>query len=137
MTERAISLPFSFDSSGGVSYTTDDRKIWQDRVVLAVMTLLGERVMRPGFGTNARGVAFESLSDAVSVVKEEVNIGFATWLKDLKITSISCSASPDDGKLVVEVSYTRGVSSSDIETVSVKTALLTRSGEILLEVTNG
>ena len=59
MTSRAISLPFSFDSSGGVSYTTDNKKMWQDRVVLVVMTLLKERVMRPTFGSSAKATVFE------------------------------------------------------------------------------
>jgi hypothetical protein len=41
MTEKAISLPFGFNESGGISFTTDIKKIFQDRVVMVVMTSLG------------------------------------------------------------------------------------------------
>jgi phage baseplate assembly protein W len=137
MTERAISLPFSFDSSGGISFTTDDKKIWQDRVALVVMTLLNERVMRPGFGTNAKGVAFENISDAVALIKQEVTIGFATWLRDLKLIDVICSTDKDQAYLTAEVTYSKGINDSIAETVSFKTAILNRSGETILEVTNG
>jgi len=44
--ERAIALPFSFNSAGELSYTNDEKKIIQDRLVLAIMTRPGERVMQ-------------------------------------------------------------------------------------------
>ena len=57
---KAISLPFAFDQSGSIAYTKDEKKIWQDRVVLVLMTRLGERLMRPTFGSEIGDSLFES-----------------------------------------------------------------------------
>lgn len=135
MTQRAISLPFSFDSSGGVAYTTDERKIWQDRVVIVVMTGLKERVMRPGFGTNTKKTVFENTNDAISIIKQEVTSGFAEWLKPLSLTNVLGSVD-SDGTLNIEVQYKLGVS-TQTESVKIKTALLSRSGDTILEIPNG
>jgi phage baseplate assembly protein W len=83
MTQRAISLPFAFDSTGAVAYTTDSKKIWQDRVVLVVMTRLNERLMRPSFGTSVQELTFENYNEALAHVKQIVSIGFSRFLPSL------------------------------------------------------
>ena len=69
---KAISLPFSFDANGSIANTDDQKKIIQDRVVLVVMTLIGERVMRPNFGTYTRRTTFENYETAMSLVTQEI-----------------------------------------------------------------
>ena len=136
MTQRAISLPFSFDSSGGIGYTTDEKKIWQDRVVLVVMTGLEERVMLPAFGTNVKKTVFETINDALAIIKQEVSYGCATWLKQLSLTEVVGTVDNADGYLSIEIRYKLGVS-DQVDSVKVKTAILSRSGDTLLEITNG
>lgn len=70
--QKAITLPFAFDSFGSVAYTEDEKKIWQDRVVLVVMTSLNERIMRPTFGTTVNATIFENVNDAVSLIQQSV-----------------------------------------------------------------
>lgn len=136
MTQRAISLPFSFDSSGGIGYTIDEKKIWQDRVVLVVMTGLEERIMIPSFGTNVKKTVFESINDALSLIKQEISYGFATWLKQLSLVDVVGTIDNADGYLSVEIRYRLGAS-NQVDSVKVKTAILNRSGDTLLEITNG
>ena len=135
MTERAISLPFSFDSSGALSYTTDEKKIWQDRVVLVIMTLLTERVMRPTFGTTARDSVFENESTAESAIKQAIAVGFAQWLKPLTLTQVVVTIDPADGYLVATVQYKYEKEKNE-QSVKIKTAILSRSGDVILEVSN-
>lgn len=135
MTERAISLPFSFDSSGALSYTTDEKKIWQDRVVLVVMTRLSERVMRPTFGSTAPDTAFESETTAESAIKQAIAVGFAQWLRPLTLTQVTVSIDPTDGYLVATVQYKYEKERNE-QSVKIKTAILSRSGDVLLEVNN-
>ena len=85
---KAISLPFSFDSNGGVAYTTDDRKIWQDRVVLAVMTYFGERVMRPNYGSSVEEATFENTTTAISMINQAIAGAFSFWLPDLALGKV-------------------------------------------------
>lgn len=133
MTERAISLPFSFDSSGSVAYTTDEKKIWQDRIVLVVMSRLGARVMRPTFGSKAPDAAFESQQTAESSIRQAIEVGFAQWLKPLTLTQVIVAVDPTDGYLVATVQYKYEKEKNE-QSIKIKTAILSRSGEVILEV---
>jgi phage baseplate assembly protein W len=133
MTEKAISLPFSFDSSGAVSYTTDEKKIWQDRVVLVVMTRLTERIMRPTFGSTAGNSVFESESTAESIIQQAVAVGFSQWLKALTLTDVTVTVDPADGYLLATVQYKYEKEKNE-QSVKIKTAILSRSGDVILEV---
>lgn len=133
MTQRAISLPFSFDASGSVSYSSDEKKIWQDRVVLVVMTRLNERVMRPTFGSTASSALFESAAAASNTIKQAVATAFSNWLPDLILTEVVMSTDPTDGYLVAEIRYKYNQNENE-QSVKIKTAILNRSGEVIREV---
>lgn len=132
---KAISLPFSFDSDGRVSSTQDFKKIVQDRVVLVVMTAINERVMRPNFGTNVRNAIFENVNNALSIIKQEVEVGFSNWLSYLYVISVD-GYLDQDGVLNVTINYKYGTS-ANTETVTIKTATLTQSGAVITEVPYG
>lgn len=133
MTERAISLPFSFDSAGSISYTTDEKKIWQDRVVLIVMTRLNERVMRPTYGSEASNSLFENTNSAINLLKDTIATAFSNWLKDLILVDVSVYTDAADGYLVAEIFYKYNPVENE-QSVKIKTAILSRTGEVLLEV---
>jgi len=130
-SDSAIILPFSFNSSGGISYTTDIRKIWQDRVTLVVMSLVGERVMRPNFGTNTRGADFENTSNALSLIQSEIAAGFSTWLPNLTLLEVTGAVDPVDNSLNINVSYQYGLGTTD--SVVLRNAILDSTGSILSE----
>ena len=98
------------------------------------MTTLTERVMRPAFGSAIRYSNFENPDNASSVVQQATTIAFNNWLPYL--TLLGTNASIDsDGLLNITVTYKNGPSKSP-QTVSVKTAILSRSGEVIVEVPN-
>jgi phage baseplate assembly protein W len=134
MTEKAISLPFGFNESGGISFTTDIKKIWQDRVVMVVMTSLGERVMQPSFGSDAKLATFEPIENAQVAIQQAVAVAFSRWLPQLSLTAVESTFDETEEALNVEVTYNYGAALDD--TVTIKTAILNRSGEVLLEVPN-
>lgn len=132
---RAISLPFTFDSDGRIASTTDYKKIIQDRVVLVVMTSVSERVMRHNFGTNVRSSIFENLNSALELIKQEIEVGFSNWLPYLYLLGID-GALDQDNYLNITIHYKYG-SSANAETVTIKTATLTQSGDVITEVPYG
>jgi phage baseplate assembly protein W len=132
--ERAISLPFSFNSAGEIGYTTDLKKIIQDRVVLAVMTKLQERVMRPNFGSDVYDSLFETQSTAEGIVRQAITGCFSTWFPYLNLRTIQ--ATLIDEVLEFDIYYSKG-KGNEIESVNVKTSLLTRAGEVIKEISNG
>jgi phage baseplate assembly protein W len=132
--ERAISLPFSFNSAGEIAYTTDLKKIIQDRVVLAVMTKLQERVMRPNFGSDVYDSLFENISTAESIVSQAVTGCFSAWFPYLSLRSVKATLINE--VLEFDVYYSKG-KGNEIEAVNVKTSLLTRAGDIIEEISSG
>ena len=132
---QAITLPFSIGPNG-VGKTTDISKIWKDRVYGVVLTSLNERVMSPNFGTEVKAAVFLSVDDAMASIKESVHIGFSRWLSALTLNSVIGSLDSAEGNLNVEILYSIP-GTIDEQSVSLKTAILSRSGDVLLEVTNG
>lgn len=135
MAQRAITLPFGFDASGGVSYAVDEQKIWQDRVAIVVMTKLRERVMRPTFGSSVPNVVFENISTGFTLAKQAIESSFTTWLPQLNLVSVTGEV--DDVANAIYIQITFKYREQDEATVRLKTAILNRAGETILEVTNG
>mgnify|MGYP003335944982 CR=1 FL=1 len=130
--QNAIALPFSFDSSGLVNHTNDEKKIWQDRVAMVIMTNLGERVMRPNFGSEVPQVAFESIGAAQTLITQSVESAFAKHLPSLSLIKVTFEIDPIDFYLVAEIHYRYGPVKNS-ESAKLKTAVLTRAGDIIVE----
>ena len=128
----AISLPFSFNSNGSLTTTSDPKKICQDRVVIAVMTAYGERVMRPNFGSGAKSAVFEPEDVAKSLINQAVTTAFGMWLKPLTLTKVTYHLDNAE-QHYFNVFYTYAGDTIS-ESVTIKTAILSRAGETLLEV---
>lgn len=135
MTGSAISLPFTFNEFGEVSYTSEPKKIWQDRVYTAVLTQVGERVLRPGYGTIIQAATFENESVAAEIVDKGVSRAFADYLKDLKLVSVVPFYNVETGVLEVTINYS--LPTGEADEVKLTTAILNNSGEIIQEISNG
>jgi phage baseplate assembly protein W len=134
MAQRCIALPFKFTAGGEVGYTTDYKKINQDRVIGVLMTLYSERVMTPTFGTAVRKAVFETESEAESLLSTEIRAGFSNWLSDLKLNKIEVSK-PETDIINVTVNYSLPTGEDDV--VNVKYGLFSRSGDVILEDSSG
>lgn len=133
---KAMALPFSFDSNGAVNNTQDPKKILQDRIVLIVMTYLGERVNRPNFGSNIKAISFENMTEATQLIKQEVAVVFNKWLPYLNFINATPKVDPVDNILSISITYNYGMNANP-ETVSLKTAIISQSGDVITEVSNG
>lgn len=132
MASGAITLPFRFDEFGSVGYSVDPKKVWQDRVYTAVLTQVGERVMRPGYGTLIHTAVFENASVATSICVKGVSTAFANYLKDLDLIQVKPLYIEESGGLEITIMYR--LPSGEEDEVTVKTAVLSRSGDIIEEV---
>lgn len=134
MSNSAISIPFRFNEFGQVDATTDIRKIYQDRVLLTLLTRLGERVMRPNFGSLVGDALFENETTASEIVLSSIGTTFNTWLTDLSLIEATPFFDRNTGFMEVQVTY--GLPSGESDTVKLKTAILNRSGDIIQEITS-
>jgi phage baseplate assembly protein W len=135
MANLAITLPFTIGPNG-VNKTEDYSKIWKDRVYGVVLTSFNERVMSPTFGTQVKSSLFENIDDAMAAIRQSIQIGFSKWLPTLTLNSVIGSLDVDEGNLNIEVLYSIP-GTIDEQSVTLKTDILSRSGDVLLEVNNG
>jgi len=91
MAELALTLPFSINPYGSVTTTTDQSKIWADRVRFVIGTNLRERILDPEFGTLIPSAFMETADIAQSTIESEVEQGFKAQLELLSFNSVDIS----------------------------------------------
>jgi phage baseplate assembly protein W len=129
--ERAITLPFSIDASGSILSSNTPSKIWQSRVIAAVMTHVGERIFRPQYGGTVKASLFESADSAASLVARSIESTFTAYLKSLKLMDIKTSMDSQSGTLSVTIYYQ--LPNGELDQISLKSGSLTRSGDVIQE----
>lgn len=103
--EFAISLPFTINDFGSVNTTTSQNKLWMDRVRSVVGTALGERVMRPTFGTEIASNVFSDVDVMQEVITQEVETVFGRDLPALTLSSVEVSAEYAAGIVYAEIYF--------------------------------
>lgn len=101
----AISMPFTIDKFGGIATTTDQRKIWGDRVRSAVGTALTQRVMRPAYGTAIPQMLFDSVDVVTETLEAEINTVFASYLSELVFEETSVRYDDKQNIISLDVRY--------------------------------
>lgn len=101
----AISMPFTIDKFGGIATTTDQRKIWGDRVRSAVGTALTQRVMRPAYGTAIPQMLFDSVDVVIESLEAEINTVFANYLSELVFEEASVTYDDKQNIISLDVRY--------------------------------
>jgi phage baseplate assembly protein W len=104
-TEIALKLPMSVDGNGNLFVSSLQSDIWADRVRIAIGTRVGERVMRPSYGTKTGAALFNTVTSTTEVVKKEVNRVFHELFPLLTLKSISVSFDEETNRLTVGIIY--------------------------------
>lgn len=104
-TERTISLPFTVDPYGAVGSTTSQTKIWADRVRSVIGTSLRERVMRPDFGTVIPFAMFETMDDAGTEIRAEIDKAFNEQLPLLSLEKVELSIDESSSTISATITY--------------------------------
>lgn len=103
----AISLPFRIDGYGRVGSTTDPSKIWADRVRSVIMTNVGERLMRPGFGSTVAEEVYDTLDEIPELTYAAVAQAFSDFLPRLQFNDVQVvSEDEQNGEISLEILYT-------------------------------
>lgn len=104
--EVALVLPFSLNPLTGSIITTNNQdQIWEDRVRMAVQTGLGERVMRPAYGTKIPSALFDTITGFETTLTNELNKIFVEQLPLLELVTIEPNHSVKDNRLSVSITY--------------------------------
>ena len=103
--EYAVSLPFTITTYGTVGSTSDQRKIWADRVLSAIGTGWGERVLRYEFGTKIHTEVYGTITAAEAAIKLEIAQAFNKFLPLLTLDEVITTYSSAENTIKVEVTY--------------------------------
>ena len=103
--EHTIKLPFTIGFTGSIEATTDQKKIWADKVLSVIGTAEGERVQRYYFGSKVHFDTFETVTEAESRIYSHISEAFSRYLPLLSFNDLQTSFSQDTGVLNVTVFY--------------------------------
>lgn len=117
----SISLPFSINRFGGITTTTDQKKIWADRVRSSVGTALTQRVMRPTYGTAIPQMLFDSVDVVQAALESEINAVFANYLPSLIFEESIINYDDKQNILSIDVRYRLPDGEEELVTLGVAT----------------
>jgi phage baseplate assembly protein W len=135
MNSSVVSLPFKFNEFGQVNTTIDSKTMWRDRVLMVLLTRFSERLMIPSFGSDIASTVFENADLASEIATKTISIAFNKWLSSLELKGITPVYDYTTGTLEVTLLYT--LPSGETDTVTFNTAIFSRSGDLILELTRG
>lgn len=85
----AISLPMRVDDFGRIVSASAQEKVWADRVRTVIGTTVGERVMRPDFGTRIPYGLLDSVPELPQLIEDSVSVAFLKFLPTLQLASVT------------------------------------------------
>jgi phage baseplate assembly protein W len=104
-SEVALKLPLSLDKSGNLVLATSQEDIWADRVRIALGTRIGERVMRPGYGTTIGEALFDTVTTTSEIISKEVQRVFHEQFSLLTLQSVTPNFNELSSTLTITIVY--------------------------------
>ena len=103
-----VNLPFNTQVGGGFSSTYYTKDQIKANLMNLFLTIIGERVMQPDFGTRLWEYLFEPMNDDLKKVKIKNELKRATnlWMPMVQITEVQFPNDPNQHKVYVKVFYT-------------------------------
>jgi phage baseplate assembly protein W len=105
MAEQAIKLPFALDAYGRIARTSDQEKIWADRVLSVIGTKFRERVMIPAYGSAISNYMYESTERAQEGINTAVERAFVDLLPSLTLLDVDITTDPELGQVLIDITY--------------------------------
>lgn len=105
---RGVKFPLQIDPRTGKLAMVSEEDDIREAIGIILRTNCGERVMRPGFGSNAMEYAFSSMnSDTVNRMVYDIRTRLLDQERRISDLQVYCrEADGQTGRLVLEVAYT-------------------------------
>jgi phage baseplate assembly protein W len=119
-----MAVPFQIDpSTGGVAVLTDAVSILAQHIETIVLTMLGERVMMPQYGSPVEGSLFASInSRLIALLPSDITTAIQTWEPSVQVVSVtpSYNITQAPSTLTIDIQFTV-VPYANVNTVTVST----------------
>ena len=112
----SLRYPLEVGRNGKFAVDTSDTDKARSRIMATIVTSMGERVMRPNFGTDILQAYYIAGEDAISAVEDSIRNLFSAMIAnkiwdDIRLHSVTATADPNvaDGSVVsVDVQWSVG-----------------------------
>lgn len=103
---KGIKVPFTFDVTGYPAPEVDD-DLLQDSILSILLTIPGERVYRPTFGSFLRYLVFSNMNRALGLrAASEVRRAIRTWEPRVTVLGVSFNLNRAATTVEVNISWT-------------------------------
>ncbi len=97
--------PFVGGQQKYFSRQEDERLIKNDLLQL-LLTVPGERVMRPDFGVNLRNVVFEQLDDiTIQILREDIISAIKRYEPRINVLGLSLQPAPERNGMIISLAF--------------------------------
>jgi len=118
-TYVGMSFPLNGDTFNdfALTKTTIDQSVHNLRNLL--LTVVGERVGQPEFGSQLKAICFEQIDDELPLkIENEVRRAVSKWLSHIEIKSVeTLTQDGDKSNVFVKIKFIPALSSEELETV--------------------
>jgi phage baseplate assembly protein W len=84
----------------------EDERLVKNDLLQLLLTIPGERVMRPSFGVNLRNVVFEQLDDVtIELLREDISTAVANFLPTINLLGLNIRPDANNNAMVVSVAF--------------------------------
>ena len=98
-------FPVTTDATGAVATAALEEDVRQ-AVWIILGTARGERVMRPDFGSGLSTLVFEPITTTtIALARHHVEEALVTWEPRIDSITVTVTAEPAEGRLMIEVRY--------------------------------
>ena len=126
MASTAINYPFTLDSLGKIVSTSDDNKIYLDKIMTLLSTMVGQRPMQPMYGTDILRALYECGEDYDLALRDAINRAMATFLPAVSVNYITIEEPDNTG--VSKVTITFSFPDGSTNEVSLNSSYLNNDG---------
>ena len=107
-----MTQPFQIDGTGTVGFDTDPIKWATNHLLALLLTIPGERVMRPGYGVGIYALVFENDDPLIEQqIISAINIGLNMWEPNILVVQVDFIQQPMyQGVMELQISFTIGAS---------------------------
>ena len=117
--QKVLKVPFQIGDRGEVAFVTQPSVVAAQEITSALLTMQGERVMRPGIGSGFGSAVFENFpSHEVEFIRSELQ---TTLSRHCRYSTIHFVRMRSDqlGSLLIEVGFTPIAVSSNVLVITV------------------
>ncbi len=108
---RAIGVSIPFNAGGVFKSTYSTKDQIRSNLINLLLTLRGERILNPEFGTNLPRLIFEQLDEQLyPVIQDEIFSSVSKFIPEITLLNINLTPDEDGNAISIQIDYRLNIS---------------------------